>query len=475
LTPPTHLSGRIDAADKDIRYFARHPRGKYIHISHAEGVYLYEQSGRRILDGAAGAAVVCLGHGNRRLIDRLAAQAGTVAFAHTSTFVTTPVLDLATRLAAYTGDPEARVYFVSGGSEATETALKIARAYQLAIGRPKRHMVISRAISYHGATMGALGMTGLLQRRRPYEPLLSQFPKVATCYCYRCPVDRQPEHCEIECADDLQHTILAHDPEQIAGFIVEPVIGSSAPGVSAHRDYMRRVATTCHRYGVLLIADEVMSGVGRTGRFFAIDHYGVQPDIIALSKGISSGYFPLAAVIVSGRVFEAIRGAGAGDFVHGFTYAGNPMGAAVGLEVLDILEEDHLVERVASLGEGLLRRLEALKRFPMVGDVRGKGLLIGVELVMDRATRQPFPVTIRAGQLVLEACLEEGLAVYPSSGSMNGVLGDSILLAPPYIITEEQVDELVDKFGRALERVQHELLQSAESAPPFVPTVTGHE
>ena len=211
--------------------------------------------------------------------------------------------------------------------------MKIARTYQMAVGRPKRHMVVSRAISYHGATMGALAMTGLLLRRRPYQPILSQFPKVATCYCYRCPVDREPNTCEVECADDLQHVLLAQDPEQVAAFILEPVIGFSAPGVAAQRDYMRRVATTCHRHGVLLIADEVMSGVGRTGRFFAMDHYGVQPDIIALSKGISSGYFPLAAVIVAGRVFEAIQNAEGADFVHGFTYAGNPVGAAVGLEV----------------------------------------------------------------------------------------------------------------------------------------------
>ena len=230
---------RIDATDPTLRYFTRHPRGSYVHIVRGEGVYLYDSDGRAILDGASGAAVVCLGHGNQRVIQRLTAQAQTIAFAHTSTFITTPVLELAERLAAYTGDPNARVYFVSGGSEATETALKIARTYQLAVGRPKRHMVISRAISYHGATMGALAMTGLLLRRRPYQPILSQFPKVATCYCYRCPVDREPDTCEVECADDLQHVLLAQDPEQVAAFILEPVIGSSAPGV------VGRSATTC--------------------------------------------------------------------------------------------------------------------------------------------------------------------------------------------------------------------------------------
>jgi adenosylmethionine-8-amino-7-oxononanoate aminotransferase len=214
---------------------------------------------------------------------------------------------------------------------------------------------------------------------------------------------------------------------------------------------------------VLLIADEVMSGIGRTGRFFGMDHFGVTPDIITLSKGISSGYFPLAAVIVTSEVFEAIKNAGTGEFVHGFTYAGTPIGAAIGLEVLDILEEDQLVPRVAVLGERLLAALEPLKQFPMVGDIRGRGLLVGIELVMDRPTREPFPASARVGQLVLQACLDEGLAVYPSTGSVNGVLGENILLAPPYIITETQLGELVDKLTRAIDRVQHHLLEAAET------------
>lgn len=448
----------LDAATPGVRYFTRNPRGQYLKISRAEGAYLFDQTGRAILDGSGGAAVVCLGHGNRRLVESLTRQSETVAFAHTSTFVTEPVLEFADRLTRYTGDPDARVYFVSGGSEATETALKIARTYQLAIGEDSRHVIISRSLSYHGATLGALSMSGIVQRRRPFDPLLAQFPRIATCYCYRCPVGRDPQLCDVECADDLERTILAHDPRRVAGFIIEPVIGSSAPAVAPHADYLPRVAATCRRHGLLLIADEVMSGVGRTGRFFAADHFGVKPDIIALSKGLSSGYFPLAAVIVSGRVFDAIRTSGSGEFVHGFTYAGSPVGAAVGLEVLNIIEEDHLLPRVARLGERLLGQLQSLRRFPMVGDVRGKGLLIGVELVMDRATRQPFPVSVRAARLVQQACLDEGLYIYPTTGSVDGVRGDNILIAPPYIVTEAQLDELTDKLSRGIERVQHHLL-----------------
>ncbi|MBI2833907.1 MAG: aspartate aminotransferase family protein [Acidobacteria bacterium] len=450
---PTSPAGRLDGSGNH-HYFPRHPRGQYVVIAHAEGVYLYDEEGRQILDGASGAAVACLGHGNRRLIERMKAQAASVAFAHTSTFVTRPLLDLASRIARYTADPAAHVYFVSGGSEATETALKIARTYQVAAGHPDRYAVISRAISYHGATMGALSMTGVLKRRHIYEPLLSQFPRVATCYCYRCPVGRDPDWCKVECADEVERAILAHNPDRIAGFIVEPVIGSSAPGVTAHEDYMARVAAACRRHGVLLIADEVMSGVGRTGRFFAMEHYGVTPDIIAISKGISSGYFPLAAVIVSGHVFDTVRRAGSGEFVHGFTYAGSPIGAAVGLEVLDILEEEQLVARVARLGDLLLDRLQTLRSCAMVGDIRGKGLLVGVEFVADRATRQPFPAPMGVATRVLQACLAEGLAVYPGGGSVNGLSGDHIMIAPPYIITEAQIEELVAKLARAVEKVQ---------------------
>ena len=444
----------LDATAPGVRYFTRDPRGQYLRISRAEGAYLFDQSGRAILDGSAGAAVVCLGHGNRRVAECLRRQAETVAFAHASAFVTEPVLEFAERLTRYTGDPDARVYFVSGGSEATETALKIARTYQLAVGESNRHVIVSRSLSFHGTTMGALAMSGVVNRRRLYDPLLVQFPRVATCYCYRCPVGRDPQLCDVECADDLERAIQAHDPHRIAGFIIEPVIGSTAPGVSPHSDYMSRVAATCRRHGLWLIADEVMSGVGRTGRFFASEHFGVMPDIIVLSKALSSGYFPLAAVIVSGRVVDAISTRGSREFVHGFTYAGNPLGAAVGLEVLNIIEENQLVPQVARLGDQLLARIQPLRRFPMVGDVRGKGLLVGVELVADREDASPFPASVRVGQLVQQACMDEGLYIYPTTGSVNGVLGDNILIAPPYVVTEAQLDELTDKLSRGLERAQ---------------------
>jgi adenosylmethionine-8-amino-7-oxononanoate aminotransferase len=437
-------------------FFPRSFATQYVVIRRAAGVYLYDEADRPILDGSSGAAVVSLGHGHPRLVERLRAQASAVAFTHGFAFVTRPLLDLSERLALRFGDPRARVLFASGGSEATETALKLVRAVQLARGLPGKHRIISRSVSYHGATLGALSMTGMLGRRHDFEPLLQQFPRAATAYCFRCPFGLEPAQCAVECAADIERTIVEQGAGQIAAFIVEPVIGAAAPGVSAPRDYMQRVAEVCRRHDVLLIADEVMSGAGRTGRFFAMEHWGVQADLVVLSKSLSSGYSPLAAVIVSGRIVDALQDSGA-RFGHGFTYAGNPLSAAVGLEVLDILEADGLIDRAAHRGAQLLARLEALRELPMVGDVRGRGLLLGVEFVSDRASRRPFPPSLGVAERVRVAALAEGLSIYPGTGAADGTAGDHVLIAPPYIITESQVDELAGKLARALRRVQREL------------------
>jgi len=442
-------------------FFPRSFGTDYTIIRRAEGVYLYDEQDRPILDGSSGAAVVSLGHGHPRVIERIRAQASAVAFTHSFAFVTRPVLELSERLAARYGDPRARVLFASGGSEATETALKLARIWHLARGLPGKHRVVSRATSYHGATLGALAMTGLLPRRRDFEPLLQPFPRAATPYCYRCPFGREPNDCALECAADVERTILEQGSQNVAAVIVEPVIGASAPGVHAPHDYMQRLAASCREHDVLLIADEVMSGAGRTGRFFAMEHWGVQPDMVVLSKSLSSGYAPLAAVIVSGRIAEGLRQAGV-RFAHGFTYGGNPLSAAVGLEVLDVLEEEKLIDRAEAIGKRLLLALDTLREIPMVGDVRGLGLLLGVEFVADRESRRPFPPVLGVAERVRVAALAEGLSVYPGTGAANGVAGDHLLIAPPFVIDESQVNELVDRLRRAIRRVEREL--SAESS-----------
>jgi adenosylmethionine-8-amino-7-oxononanoate aminotransferase len=432
----------------------------YVLIRRAQGIYLYDEDGREILDGSSGAAVVSLGHGHPRIIERMHAQATDVAFTHGFAFVTRPAMELAERLVDRFGDPRARVLFASGGSEATETALKLVRSYQLARGLPAKYRVVSRALSYHGATLGALSMTGHLGRRRDFEPLLQQFPRAATPYCYRCPFGREPDRCALECAADVERTIVEQGAWNIGAFIAEPVIGASAPGVSGTREYLQRVAAICREHDVLLVADEVMSGVGRTGRFFATEHAGVRPDIVVLSKSLSSGYAPLAAVIASGRIVDALSDAGA-KFTHGYTYAGNPLSAAVGLEVLNVLEEDRLIDNAERMGERLVSGLRVLADLPMVGDVRGVGLLAGVEFVADRASKRPFPAALGVAERVRTAALEEGLSIYPGGGTVAGTAGDHILIAPPYIITAAEVDELVSRLSRALHRVQAELAAAA--------------
>lgn len=445
--------------------FPRSFTTEYVVIRRAQGIYLFDEDDRQILDGSSGAAVVSLGHSHPRIVERLRAQASQVAFTHGFAYVTRPTIELSERLAAYAGDPRARVLFASGGSEATETALKLARVWQLARGFPSKHRIVSRSVSYHGATLGALSMTGLLGRRRDFEPLLLQFPRTATAYCYRCPFGLEPAGCARECAADIERTIVEHGEANIAALIVEPVIGASAPGVAAPDGYLTRVAETCRQHDVLLIADEVMSGAGRTGRFFATQHWGVTPDITVLSKSLSSGYAPLAAIIVSGRIADGLEAAGA-RFVHGFTYAGNPLSAAVGLEVLAVLEEERLIDHAARMGERLKSRLDSIREYTMVGDVRGVGLLAGVELVADRHTRVPFLPELGVAERVRRAALREGLSVYPGTGAVDGTRGDHILIAPPFIITEPQVDELVDKLACAIGRVQHDLTTRGEAAEP---------
>jgi adenosylmethionine-8-amino-7-oxononanoate aminotransferase len=456
VTPGPPLEGAALAGSAAHHLFPRNPNGLYTLLERGAGAYLFDSAGRRLLDGASGAAVACLGHAHPRIVAALARQASTLAFAHASAFVTRPVLELAERLADLTRVPGCRVYFASGGSEAIETAIKLARTYQLACGHPDRHRIVSRSVSYHGATLGALSASGLRHRRAPYEPFFEPLRQATTCYCYRCPVGLRPDSCRTECADDVEAVVVGMGPETVAGLLIEPVIGASAPGVVAPAAYMSRVAETCRRHDMLLIADEVMSGVGRTGRFLAMEHYGVEADITVLSKALSGGYAPLAAVVVTPHVFDAVRGAG--EFVHGFTYSGHPLSAAVGLEVLDVIEEEGLVDRVRVLGERLLTRLRSLESLAIVGEVRGRGLLAGVEIVADRATRAPFPRTDRIAAKVFDASLARGVIVYPTTGAADGWQGDHVLVAPPYIVTEEQVDRLVAALGDALRQVQTDVL-----------------
>ncbi|MGA1792602.1 MAG: aspartate aminotransferase family protein [Thermoplasmatota archaeon] len=442
----------------DGHIFYRDLAKKYIMVDRGEGIYLFDNKGNRIIDGAAGAAVVCLGHGNERVVKALKEQAEKLAYTHMSTFTNEPVLRLSAELIKLLPRRLNRVYFASGGSEAVETCLKLARQYHVENGNIQKYKVISRSTSYHGATIGALSMTGHYPRRKHYLPLLAQFPRISTPYCWRCQFGKVPESCSFECAYDLERVINSEDPENISAFIAEPIIGASAPAVGPPRGYYRIIQKICHKYDVLFIADEVMTGYGRTGKFFAMEHYEVFPDMIALSKGISSGYSPLGALIIDQKIYDVISKAPGSAFVHGHTFAGNPLSAAVGLEVIKIIQEEGYVDRVARLGEYFLKGLNTLKRHPMVGDVRCVGLLAGIEFVHDRKTKKPYPVEYKVGSRLQQICLDNGLYVYPGRVSSIVDGGDHIMLAPPFIVTEEQLDEIVDILDQSIAQLQYELL-----------------
>lgn len=432
--------------------FYRDLKKKYPLIVRGEGVYLYDDRGREIIDGASGAAVVCLGHNNRRVIEAWKRQAEKVAFVHMSAFTNEPILRLSEELVKMAGDIHYRVYFTSGGSEAVETAIKVARQYHLEKGRPERHKVIARSISYHGATLGALSLTGHHYRRAKFSPILFSYPRISPPYCYRCRFHHDPESCDLDCAEALERAIMAEGEELISAFIFEPVVGASAPGVAPPLGYIEKIRDICDRHDILLIGDEVMSGVGRTGKFLASEHYQAKPHITCLSKGLSSGYAPLGAVMVEDEIYNVLKESRSHSFIHGHTFGGHPASVAVGLEVINIIREQGLIERVAELGSYWLSELAGLKdEHQIVGDVRGKGLLLGIEFVKDAASgKAPFDSTLNVRGRISRECLKRGLYVYGGGFSSEGVAGDHVMLAPPYIIEKNQLDRITEILDEAI-------------------------
>jgi len=416
-----------------------------------EGVYLYDAQGKKYLDAAGGAAVVTIGHGVNAVVEAMAKQAHALAFVHSSQFHTAPAEELAEHLRRLAPGPlaqTARVYFTSGGSEATETALKLVRQYWLERDQPGRYRILSRWQSYHGSTLGALALSGNQRRRRPYAPLLAEFGHIAPCYCYRCPLGLEFPSCGVACADELEKALAADAERSVAGFILEPIVGATT-GAVPPEGYLQRIREICDRHDILLIADEIMTGLGRTGRALAVDHWGVVPDLILLGKGIASGYAPLGAVVVAEKVWRALE-QGSGGFEHGYTYQAHPVSVAAGLAVQRYIAERNLVEQCRRRGDSLAARLESLRELPFVGDIRGKGLLQTVEFVADKKTRAPFPPAERIAERLGEELCARGVLVYPMKGCADGWAGDHLLLAPPFVIEESELDTIASELGRAL-------------------------
>ena len=417
----------------------------------AHGSTILADDGREYLDAAGGAIVVNVGHGRLEIADAMAAQAGRLAYAHGSAFTTEPLEAYAREIAVHLPMDDPAIYPVSGGSEAIETALKLARAYHLARGEPERLIVYARWGSYHGNTLGALDLSGRKPLRRPYEGWLGRFRHVSAAYPYRAGL---PGANALGTTDDLaaelERTFEAAGPGTVAAFVAEPIVGATLAAVVPPDGYWPAIADVCRRHGVLLIADEVMTGFGRTGRWFALDHWGIRPDILVAAKGASSGYWPFGFVAASEAVYAAVTG-GTG-FVHGFTYSHAPVGAAVAREVLRILERESLVEASAVKGERLVAlATAAFGDHPAVGEIRGRGLLVGIELVADRATREPFPRAARVTEAVVRAARERGLLVYSGTGNANGVDGDTILLGPPFVVTDAELERIATTLAESIE------------------------
>lgn len=435
----------------DGSVFYRKLKHKRPMISHAHGIYIYDQSGKRYLDGSGGPLAISVGHGRAEVVEAMARQAQAAAFVHPVTFTAEVVEEYAAALAEVVPIPRARSFFLSSGSEVVEGALKLARQVQMARGESGRYMVICRSLSYHGTTLGAMSVSGRTSLRTPYMGMIQNMPHIRHPYPYR--FDPRGENL----ADRLEEAILAYGPGNVAGFIAEPISGSSLGAAAPAPEYWPRIREICDQYGVLLIIDEVLTGMGRTGRWWGIDHWQVQPDILVSSKGIAGGYVPFGAIVTAHENVQEIADA-LGDFNHGGTFSHHAVGAAAALAVLRIIQQEALVENAARLGPVLQQQLRlALADHPHVGDIRGHGLFWALEFVQDRETKEPFPAKLGLAWRIRQRAFEKGLIVYWSQGCADGQNGDLILIGPPLIIDEAQLAELVGLLHEAVVEVLAEV------------------
>ena len=427
--------------------FYRGVTATYPKAAHSEGMYIFDDQGKKYLDMSGGAAVSCVGHQHPHVTDALCRQIKTMSFAHTAFFTNAPQEQLAAALAAKFGEADAKIYFTSGGSEANETAFKLAWQYWRAKGKPTKQKIISRIHSYHGNTYAALSISGNLPRRRVMGDILMDWPRIDPCYAYRH--QRPGESAEeygLRAANHLEDMIRQEGAETIAAFIAEPVVGASLGVVPAVVGYFKRIRALCDAHDILLISDEIMCGTGRTGTFFAHEQEDFLPDIVTLAKGIAGGYQPLAATLARSHIHETFVNSGKG-FDHGHTYVGHASACAAGLAVLEVIDRENLLENVKLQGAYLQQALEdAFKDHPHIGDIRGRGLFRGLEIVADKVTKSPFPDEDNITKRLKQAAQKQGLICYPGGGSYQDNLGSHILLAPPYIVQPEHIEQAVDKL-----------------------------
>jgi adenosylmethionine-8-amino-7-oxononanoate aminotransferase len=432
--------------------FSLDPARSYPVLTRGEGAHVWDSGGRRYLDAIAGIAVMNLGYGRHEIIGAMARQAELLPFAAGNIFTNEPAERLAAELAALAPAGLNWVHFSSGGSEANEVAFKLARQYHVERGDPHRHLIVSRWTSYHGATLATLAASGNPGRRRKYQPLLLDFPHIAASYCYRCPFGHSYPSCELACARDLELAIERVGAERIAAFVAEPVVASVGGAIEPVPEYFPIIRDICDRHGILLIADEIVTGLGRTGTNFGMDRWGITPDIITVGKGASAGYTPLGAAIIHDRIREVFASRRV-PFEHIFTFGGNPISAAVGLAVLALWRDEDVLGNVQRVAGIFRDALEDLRRYDFVGDVRSTGLMGGIEFVADRDTRAPFPPERAVAHMVKEAGLANGIITYPGTGMAGDVGGDIISLYPPLTFTPQDIDEMHDRLTATFDTV----------------------
>lgn len=420
-------------------------------IDYGKGVYLYDIEGKKYLDAASGAVTANIGHGVPEIIEAMQEQAKKVSFVYRSQFTSEASEKLASKIAALTPGDLNWCFFVNSGSEAVETAMKMAIQYWQEKGIKTKTKVLSRWVSYHGITLGALSLSGHTGRRARFVPLLEDFPVINPPYCYRCPYNLESPSCGFLCAQELEHVVKRIGADHIAAFIAEPVVGAAGGAIAAPKDYFKIIKKICEDNDILFIADEVMTGFGRTGSMLAMEQYDVIPDIVALGKGMGAGYAPIASALASEKVIEPIL-AGTKVVMSGHTLSANPQSCAVSLAVLEYLEKNKIVSEVESKGDYLKNFLLQLKsQYSFIGDIRGKGLLLGIEFVEDAATKIPFPRKALVTQTIIALAKEKGLLVYPAGAGIDGVNGDSIIVSPPLTITKNEIEELVSLLAETFE------------------------
>jgi adenosylmethionine-8-amino-7-oxononanoate aminotransferase len=455
------MNNRVEVAKQKAGFILGQVHGAIIPdtiCDHGEGIYLYDQDGKKYIDFSGGAMVASIGHGDRRVAKAVVEQIEKVSYFFRGFWLNELLGELGEKIIRHAPPNVKWCQVCNSGSEATETAIKLALQYHLEKGNAGKRIVISRWQSYHGMTLGALSVSGLTGRRRKFSQLLTEWPKIGAPLCYHCPYGLSYPSCDVRCAWDLETAINQLGPENVAAFIAEPIGGASTAAMVPVPEYYPIIREICDRHDLLFIADEVICAFGRTGKWFGIEHWGVNPDLIITAKGMTGGYTAMASVLIDERIGNVFSKTG-GKFIHGFTMEGNPVSCATCLAVLKIVEEDKLVQRSAEIGEYLHQQAkDKLSHHPTVGDIRGKGMLMGIELVKDKETKDPFEANLTAAYRVYQIAKGKGCMIYPTTGVVQGVKGDHFLIAPPFIITREEIDTALDILDEALNDFEKEFL-----------------